>query len=334
MQKTDYPLVYLRSEYRCRSLKELSRHLSKSQQLLKYSTNTLEKENILYDPYFIFDYSYFGLILFRVYFKGVYVKEQDKMRIIKELKDNPYILSIYELTGEFDLAVEFTFPNPSKFNKEFKKIISVNPLLKEYKIVLNLVTFIYPRNYLIKDQKLQSLDSYKIIGGDREKEEFDRQEISLLKVILNNPTTRYTKLAKNSGMNVKTAKSVLNNLMRRNIIRGCKFLINKNKLKINKNWLFLKLHNLNLERESHLMKYLHDCREVIQVNKTVGDWDLEIDLEALDKSGIRQIILQLREEFSDVIGHFNLIEVYDYYKKTYLPEYLFMDPNEINNLKP
>ena len=328
MQKIDYVAVYLRSENARMGLRDLSRRLHKSPQLLKYSTAILEKENILYEPYFIFDYSYFGLILFRVYFKGIYIKEQDKLRIIKELKDNPYVLSVYELTGEFDLAVEFASPNPSKFNKEFKKIISDNPLLKEYKIVLNLVTHIYPRHYLIKDPELQSLAGQKIIGGDREKDEFSRQEMSLLKVLLKHPTIRYTRLAKESGMNVKTAKSALNNLMKRNIIKGCKFLINKNKLGINKNRLFLKLHNLNWERESHLMKYLHDNQEVIQVSKTVGDWDMEIDLEALDKSSIRSMILRLREEFSDLIGQFNLIEVYDYYKRTYLPEYLFLEPNK------
>ena len=328
MQKIDFQLVYLRSENARMGLKELSRHLHKSPQLLKYSTAILEKEDILYDPYFIFDYSYFGLILFRVYFKGVYIKEQDKLKIIKELKDNPYILSVYELTGEFDLAVEFASPNPSKFNKEFKKIISDNPLLKEYKIVLNLVTHIYPRHYLVDNHELHSLAGQKIIGGDREKDEFNRQEMSLLNVLLNHPIISYTKLAKESGMNVKTAKSALNNLMKRNIIKGCKFLINKNKMGINKNRLFLKLHNLNMERESHLMKFLHDNKEVIQVCKTVGDWDMEIDLEALDKSSIRSMILRLREEFSDVIGQFNLIEVYDYYKRTYLPKYLFLENNK------
>ena len=325
MNKIDHSLVFLRSENARISLKELSQHLRKSPQLLKYSVSALEHEGILRDSYYIFDYSYFGLILFRVYFKGVYIKEQDKLRIIKELKDNPYVLAVYEVTGEFDLGVEFASPNPSKFNKEFKKVISENPLLKEYKIVLNLVTHIYPRHYLIENPELHHFSSQKIVGGDREKEEFTLQEMSLLRVLLRHPTIRYTALAKESGMNVKTAKSVLTNLMKRNIIKGCKFLINRHKLGVSKSRLFLKLHHLNLENESILMKYLHDNKEVIQVNKTVGDWDMEIDLEALDKSAIRHMILRLREDFSDLIANFNLIEFHDYYKRTYLPEYLFRE---------
>ncbi len=323
MNKIDHQLAYLRSENARMNLKELSQHLRKSPQLVKYSTTVLEKEGILHDPYCIFDYSYFGLILFRVYFKGVYIGEQDKVKIVEELRENPYVLAIYELTGEFDLSVEFASPNPSRFNKEFKKIISANPLLKEYKIILNLVTHIYPRHYLTKSLELQTLNGQKIIGGDREKEEFTAHEMALLKVLLLHPTIRYTRLAKESGLNVKTAKSALNNLVKRHVVKGYKYLIDKNKVEISKSRLFLKLHNLSLERESALMDYLLNAKDVVQAHKTVGDWDMEIDLEALDKSRIRYVITKLREEFSDLIAQFNLIEVYDYYKRTYLPGYLF-----------
>src|SRR3989344_2373523 len=314
MSKIDLSLVYAKSENVRISLKELSSLLQKSSQLLKYNLVGLEKEKILHDPYCIFDYSYFGLILFRVYFKGVYISERDKLKIVHNLKENPYVLSIYELIGEFDLGVEFASPNPSRFNKEFKKIISDNPLLKEYKIILNLVTHIYPRQYLTKNPMLQGLHNQKIIGGDREKENFSPPERALLRVLLLKPAIRYTALAKESELNIKTVKSMLHNLTKRHIIKGYKYLINKDKLGINKSRLFLKLHNLDLERETSLMNYLYETKEVTQINKTVGDWDMEIDLEALDKTRIRYFIISLRQDFSDLIAQFNLIEFYDYYK--------------------
>jgi len=74
------------------------------------------------------------------------------------------------------------------------------------------------------------------------------------------------------------------------------------------------------------MKFLLlKTREIVQMNKTVGDWDMEIDIESLDSGRIRQIILQIREEFKDIIERFNLIEFHDSYKKSYLPNYLFRE---------
>src|SRR3989338_9837644 len=140
MPKLDLELLYLRGENARIGLQDLSHHLKRTPQRLKYTFSVMEKEGILRDPYCVFDYSYFGLILFRVYFKGGYISEQDKTGIISTLRENPYVISIYELTGEYDLCVEFASPNPSRFNKELKKISNLHATLTDYKIVLNVVT--------------------------------------------------------------------------------------------------------------------------------------------------------------------------------------------------
>lgn len=325
MVKIDYGLVYLQAENARIGLRGLSHHLKKTPQRLKYSISSLEKEGIIKNPYCIFDYSYFGLILFRVYFKGGYISDKDKDNIIRELSDNPYIVSIYELTGEFDLAVEFASPNPSKFNKELKKIAVLTPTLNDYKITLNLVTHVYPRHYLTKNADLQKLNTERILGGDRIREEFNMNEMKVMKNLLYNPTMRLMEFAESTELNVKTVKSVLNNLIKKNVIKGFKYMIDTNKLGINKCRLFLKLHNLSAEREGQLMTYFLKINEIVQVNKTVGDWDMEVDIEAIDKVKVRYIIREIREEFKDLIERFNLIEFYNYYKRSYLPLYLFRE---------
>lgn len=328
MVKIDKDVVYWLSENAKISLRELSHHLKKTPQRLKYSAFVLEKEGILKNPYCIFDYSYFGLILFRVYFKGGYISEHDKTEIIKELSDNPYITSIYGLTGEFDLGVEFACPNPSKFNKELKIIATLNSKLNDYKILLNLVTRLYPKNYLLSDERLQSLNAERIIGGDRDKENFNKNEMLVMKHLLLYPKSRLTDMAKNTKLNIKTVKSIYEGLKKRHIVKSFKCNLDTDKLGISKYRLFLKLHNISLERENQLMDYVLHKKEIVQLNKTVGDWDMELDIESLDNTKVRNIILKLREEFRDIIERFNLIEFDDYYKRSYLPMYLF---NEIKD---
>ena len=57
MNKIDHSLVFLRSENARLGFRELSRLLRKSPQLINYNLSVLEKEGILHDPFFIFDYS-------------------------------------------------------------------------------------------------------------------------------------------------------------------------------------------------------------------------------------------------------------------------------------
>jgi DNA-binding Lrp family transcriptional regulator len=324
MTKLDRDLLYLYAENSRAKIRDLALILKKSPQRLKYTLKMLNNGGILYNSHCIFDYSYFGQILFRVYFKGGYISENDKIEIIKKLSENDYIVAMYELNGEFDLAIEIESPNPSRFNKELRKVASLIPSLNNFKMILNLVTHIYPRSYLIKNPTtVGNFDQEIIIGGDRDIEAFTPNELKVMKNLLDNSQLRLSKLAELSGINIKTAAAIVKALKKRRIIKGFKYVIDTNKLGIFKFRLFLTLHNISQERELQLMDYLLKLKEVVQVNKTIGDWNMEIDVESLDKARIKHIISQLREDFKDLISYFNIIEFYQYYERAFLPRYLF-----------
>ncbi len=332
MSKIRNDLVFIYGENARIKIKELAALLKKSSQRIKYSLKVMEKEGIIYNPYCIFDYSYFGLVLFRVYFKGAYISERDKSEIIKNLAENKYVVSIYQLSGEFDLVIEIEAPNPSRFNKVLKSISNLIPTLRHYKTILNMVTYLYPRLYLTKDESLQfRVPSHLIIGGDRELINFNEKEMIVMKNLLDNPKSRMTTLAKQSMFNVKTTKLVLENLRKKDVIKGFKYAIDTNKLEIYKFRLFLTLHNLSRDREEGLMSYLLKTKEIIQVHKTVGDWDMEIDIESLEKTRIRRLTIEIREIFKDIIETFNIMEFYQQYTKSYLPKYFFNQDKQQNS---
>ncbi|MFH1682911.1 MAG: Lrp/AsnC family transcriptional regulator [Candidatus Woesearchaeota archaeon] len=319
----DLDLIYLKSENARMSLKELSNHLNKTPQRLKYSLSVLQKEGTLKYPHCIFEYSSFGLILFRVYFRGSYINEQERKEIIELLNSNPYLTSIYEFTGEYDLTAEFICPNPSKFNKELKRISSLKNTLSDFKVILNLVTHLYSRDCIAKNTSLKFLNPERVLGGDREKEEFNENELAVMKQLLLHPTMGMGAISKEVKINVKTVRSIVQKLKKKNILKGFKYATDANNLGINRYRLFLKLHHVSQERESKIVKFALDTKEIVQLNKTIGDWDIELDIEAVDKNRIRQILLQLREEFKELIEKSSQIDFYDYHKLTYLPNFLF-----------
>lgn len=323
MPKPDRALIYLRAENARISLKQLSRHLNKSPQRIKYNLSVLEKNGILSKPYAVFDYASFGLLMFKVYFRGAYIKEKERARIVAELEENPYILSIYELTGEYDLMLVFGTTNPSKFSTELKNLIARIPTLKDYTIVLNVVSYKYPKHYLLEGTGINPLDPEIILGGDKEKDALSPKDMLVIKYLVSHPMARFTRLAEKTGLNVKTVKSIIRDLKKRKILKGFKYVIDITKLDTHRWRLFLNLHNLSSERETKFMAHLHRSSGVVQTNKTVGDWDLEVDIESLEKNTIRHIVSEIKEEFADIIEHFSLIEIYRYDKISYLPRYLF-----------
>lgn len=317
-------LLFIKSEKGNIKIKDVARLLRKSSQRMKYSISAMEKESIIHNPGYIFDYSYFGLILFRVYFKGAYISEADKVKMIRQLSDNGFVVAIYEVSGEFELIVEIQAKNPSKFNKVLRMISDENPNLRHYKILLNIVTHIYPRYYLTENKTLHSLvPDQIIIGGDRDVEDFSVNELSVIKALLRNPVSRLTSLAKQASLNIKTVKSTIGNLEKRHIIKGIKYQINTSHIDIDRFRMYLNLHNLSIDREKDLLKYLGEVKEIIQANKTVGDWDLEVDIESPNKTRARMLVNEFREKFKDIIENFNIMEFYQCHKRNYLPDRYF-----------
>lgn len=323
MGKNDNSLIYMISENSRYKLQDISRFLKKSSPRLKYNIKMLEKDEVLKEHYAVFDYSYFGLLLFRVYFKGGYIGETDKKRILNILMKNSHIIGIYELSGEYDLVLEIAAPNPSRFNKELKELVSIKQTMNNYKIILNYVSYIYPRHYLTKSQILQSLHKERIIGGDRINQDFSENEMAVIKELVKNPNGRLSTMAKNSNMNILTLKKTIESLTNKNILQGFKRFVNIEKLGISKHRLFLKLHNMSKEADQEITEHLLQTKEVIILNKTVGDWDMEIDIETFDKTIARKIIMEIRSKFTDIIESFNMIEFDSYYKRSYLPEFIF-----------
>lgn len=322
MSLPDQNLIALYAEDTRIRLNDLSKKLHKSPQRIRY---TLKQLSPLFQlPHCIFDYSYFGLILFRVYFKCGYINQQDKEKILQQLNNNQYIVAMYELSGEYDLVFELIAPNPSRVNKELKKLSSIIPSLNHYKLVLNIVSHLYPRTYLLLNPALaKEWEKQIIIGGDRQQENFTQKELLIMQHLLNNPQTRLSSLAQLSGLHIKTTTHLLKSLHKRRIIRSYKCVLNNPALHIEKIRLFLKLHNLQQYREEELMEFLRATPEIILLNKTVGDWEIEVDLECQDKTRIKFLISQIREQFKDIIANFNRAEFEGYYKRSYLPQYVF-----------
>jgi DNA-binding Lrp family transcriptional regulator len=329
MTKIDYDLLFIYSEDSRRKIKEISTILQKTPQRLNYSLDILKEKRFIFYPHTVFDYSFFGLILFRIYFKGGYVSERDKGRIISRLEQNPYVTAIYELSGEYDLTIDMQAPNPSRFNKELKHLVTDIPTLNNYSIVLNIVTHLYPRLYFIKKAKVQTaVPQHIIIGGDRKTEQFSETEMKIMEAFLEHPLIRYAKIASESAKNIKTVMHAYRELKKRMIIRGFKIIVNTNQLDIHTRRLFLKFHNMSQEREQELMEYFMKTREVVQVSKTVGDWEMEVDIESFKMQRIRFLIIELREEFKDLIQTFNVTEFYQYHKRQYLPRFIFDESDE------
>ncbi|MBU1204330.1 MAG: Lrp/AsnC family transcriptional regulator [Nanoarchaeota archaeon] len=323
IKKIDKRLLYFYGE-NCRlSLSKIAKKIHKSPQLIKYTVSRLEKNKIILFYYTVIDYSCFDMLLFKVYFKGGCSKSSELNLLVKKLMENPYVTSIYEMGGQYDFLVEFMAQNPSKFNKELKMLIKEHEELNNYDIIINIVSHLYPRDYLMPKNKKANeitIPSEIIVGGDRDKTILNDKEKRILLAFVENPKIRLTSIASKLDINIKTVISVIKSLKSKKIIRAYKSALNIEKCNLINNKITLKLHNIEPEKENKMLDFCLNNPNIVKFSKTIGEWDVEIDVETSSPIDFREIYLEIREEFKDVIRSFNSYRIYKVFKHNYLAE--------------
>lgn len=319
LSKKDIKLIFeLDLNYR-QPKSRIAKKIKMSQQLLNYKAKSLSTSGIIQSSYPLIDYSRFGLLGFRVYFKVNYHNRKTFKEMVNKIKTNDNVLSIMECEGSYDLMITFSTKNPSSFNKSLRELISENPKhLKNCMILTTVVEHHFPRNYLIGSKLSQDI----VIGGDRDLIEIDEKNKKILQALSLGKKT----IIDIAGFTKTTPKTIitrLRNLESQEIIKSYKTLIDTEKIGISANKILIKYQNISIERENQLRAFCIQNPNITEFIKTFGEWDLELTLETKTKKDFRNIYITLRELFEDIIYDFQSFTVFKTHKKTTLPESFF-----------
>lgn len=329
IQTTQIDLAFLYSNDARLKVKDIAKQLKKTSQNICYSTDNLFKQKILTNPHVLIDYSYAGLLLFKVYFKG-FMTLQEKEQLSEKLSGQKCISAIYNLEGIFDLCIEILSPNPSQFNKTMLEIQPILNAYSEYTVVLNVVTHIYsPKMFLSNQTTLSSFCSEIIIGGDRKPYKFKQDELTVIKTISKNPLKPMTVLSKTANLHNLTFKKILNQLNINKIYRGVKYIPVLETLGIQKTRFLISLFPIPSDVKDVVSKYLKESINVSNFSWIIGEWNLECDIISKEQKTLRTTFNTLREILRGYIKNQQTLDIRNYYVKTYTPE-IFFDVIEQN----
>ncbi|MBD3249602.1 winged helix-turn-helix transcriptional regulator [Candidatus Woesearchaeota archaeon] len=315
-------LKYLEMDARM-SFSTIGKKLKKSQQQISYTVNSMVRKGILQKFYTVMDYSKFGAISFRVYFRVNYIDEKRFLEFIKHLAKDSHVSRISACGGRYDLLCNFLTYNPSKFNKNLRAIIEkFSEQVHDYLILTNIVTREYGRKYLMKE-----ILPEHIVGGDRYPENIDDADMQILSQISEDARKSSVDIASSLSVNPKTVINRIKKLKQKKVIRCFRPQINPEKAGMASYMLMLKYHNISAKEEKELVNFLRIHKNILRLTKTIGKWDMEIEIEVKNPMELRKVEMQMRQKFSSIIQNISAIPVYYTYKYSYFPEFILEDQN-------
>ena len=319
LSKKDLKLVFeLDSNYRT-PYSRIGKKIGMSQQLVSYKVKSLSSNGVILSNMPLIDYSRFGYLSFRVYFKINFANRKKFNEMVSEMKRNPGITSIIECEGRYDLMLTFTTRNPSNFNKGLRELIASNPdQLKNCMILTTVVEHHYPRKYLVGYRNYDDT----IIGGDREIVNINKTDIKILRSLMEGKKN-VIDISKHSGVTPKTVISKLRKLESMGIIQGYRTVIDTQKMGFLTSKLLIKYQSVSVDREKELRNFCRANSNITEFTKVFGEWDLELTIETRTQQEFRNIYMKLREDFEDIIYDFDKFSVFGFHKRSTVPGELF-----------
>ncbi|PIZ52089.1 hypothetical protein COY27_01210 [Candidatus Woesearchaeota archaeon CG_4_10_14_0_2_um_filter_33_13] len=284
-------LIYELTQNSRISTKELGKKLKVSQQAASYLIKNLHDKKVILSPSVILDSAKFGYLQVYVYFN--YLNFSKKKEIINELKSIDSVVMVEELEQGYDLAVMFSVPNLSYYNKQVRDFLqqfkSSLKLAEVYPIVAK---HIYPRKYLA----LKKPHSEIVVFGDRDLEELNNTDRQVLSAFWENSEQRVIDIHKKTGLNPKTIVKIKKNLEERKVIRGYTANFDIGILNIKKKHILISSSDLPLDQDKKLLHFAFIHPNIVALTRFIGDYDLLIEVE--QEIGCKKDVLKdLRTEF-------------------------------------
>ncbi|MFH0701587.1 MAG: Lrp/AsnC family transcriptional regulator [Candidatus Woesearchaeota archaeon] len=303
------------------SYSELAKKINSKKEVVAYHVTKLEKMGVIKKYIPVFSQARLGMFVYKIYmrFQGV-TKEQEE-KIIEEFKNSPYITWMAKSVGTWDLMVGIFCHNILEFSKLKRDVIfkPYGQFIQDYNVSMLEGALIYTRDYLI-NAKTRSRPGL-FYGGILESEKIDKHQKEIIRLIRNDARYGVAELSRKLNLNVKTVMSKIKDLEKRGIIQGYITIVDQEKLGVQYFKVDISFQDHSDNQYKRVLEYCKNNKYVVNLMTSVGNWEIELEVEADTVEEIYQLAKDLRIKFPMVIKKVDLHIITDEIKVDYLPEW-------------
>lgn len=261
--------------------------------------------------------SLLGYMHIKIYLRLHNITKTKEEELFKDLNQQKNIYWLSSLRGKYDLVASIYVKNIADFSKRCEEIFGK---WKDYILERNVVVlekaFTYTKAYLLPKQKSEEV-VYSV--GEEKPVKLDKIDIALLKVLNKEGRKPLIEIAQQIKVSSDTVRYRINSLKKKGIITGFGAKINFEKLGNSYHLVSLKLQNMSKEKHKKLETFAKVNRNAIIFIKTIGDHDIELEVEITNKEELDNLLKSLRDYFVTEIKDYEILEVTREHRMTYFP---------------
>jgi DNA-binding Lrp family transcriptional regulator len=170
---------------------------------------------------------------------------------------------------------------------------------------------------MIDDYEKIDREKFEITGGGR-KVEIDDLDFHILEKLATNSRIPTIEIAKNTGTSIDTIRIRIKRLRKLDVIQAYRVNINYSKLGYHLFKVNISLNNYS--SRNSIINYIRINPHLIMIDKSIGYYDLELDLLLKNLDHLREIMNDLMTKFPQEIKYYSFVHDPIKHKMVYIPE--------------
>lgn len=298
------------------TLNEIAKKVKLSKQVVDYRLKNLLKNKIIKQFYTVINFSKLGYTQYKLYLKFQNVNLEKEKEIIDYWNKHKNSVWVASCRGRWDLAVSVLAKDINDFGEVLSNFINEYGIfVLEKDVLITQISPIFTKAYLTEKKEKKKFT----YGGKIEKYELDNTDEEILKILSTNARLPILEMMDKLSLTRDVINYRMKKLTKDNIISQYRILINLDKINHKLYKIILRLHSLTPEKEKQLITYTTSHSHGMQYLKLVGSWDVELEFEVKDDEQLHEILLEIRNKFSDIIRDYDTLLIHQEHKLNYYP---------------
>ncbi len=238
--------------------------------------------------------------------------EQEK-ELIDWLVKDPRISVVSRIETVYDFGFMIWVKDAYEFEKfwfEFKE--KFRPYFWSEKIDMFTTVYNFKRKYLINSKEQTDYD----FVGSNKTIDHDELDLKILRILSKNARTPLIEIAEKLKTPERTIAFRIKRLEKNKIIQSYK--VNLNYEKLGYEYHKINIHLNKVPKRTELLNFASNHPNIIYYDITNNDYDYEIDVEVKGKTGLLEILTELKKAFQ--IRDIEILTFKKYYKLELIPE--------------
>jgi len=304
LDKKDKQLLSLLYSDSRMSFVQMGKRLKLSSSAVERRMRQMKEAGIIVLMFANIDLIKLGLRSYRLYFRFDVMDRKTESGIVKLFETYPRTVWGVICEGEYDVLWRVVAKDELEVEDvTYLMLEKFGERIVEKTIVPTTYHFYLAWNKALETERQAPLPMERITR----EEKVDAIDMRILSALYGNARESTVSLSKMVGLTPDAVQYRIKRLTERGFIMGYSAWFDAKKLGFNYYKLLIGFRSATKGMEQEFLRYCMENDDVIFINKTIGSWDIEVDIIVRDNAELHEFMRDIKTRFGHILGKHTFI---------------------------